>query len=396
MTASAGAAASAAQAPARPLVLHVVYRFDTGGLENGLVNLINDMPAHAYRHVVVSLTEVTDFRHRVRHADVSFIALHKGPGHGVKLYPKLYRLFRQLRPAIVHTNNLAALECSVPAWLAGVPVRIHSEHGWDVSDLDGRNTRFQRVRRLYRRFVTHYVPVSGGLDAYLRERVGVPRRRVSLIYNGVDTARFHPAAPGRPERIEGCPFSPDEHWLVGTVGRMQAVKDHANLVRALAHALQVQPALKARLRLVIVGDGALRASTEALLRELGLAELAWLPGERSDVPAVMRGLHCFALPSLAEGISYTLLEAMASGLPVIATAVGGNVELVDDGRTGVLVPSADPQALGQALARVAADPAAAVRMGAAGRARIEERFSQQAMVQAYQRLYDQHLNVPSA
>ena len=373
-----------------PLVLHVVYRFDTGGLENGVVNLINHLPVRAYRHAVLSLTEVTDFSRRVQREDVEFIALHKGPGHAFKLYPRMYRLFRRLRPAVVHTNNLAALECALPAWAAGVPLRIHSEHGWDVFDLDGSNRRHQQLRRLYRPFVSHYIAVSADLHRYLLDKVHVPPQRVSHIPNAVDTARFHPAPAGRPGRIEGCPFTPERHWLIGTVGRMQAVKDQPNLVRAFAHALQQQPALRERLRLVMVGDGPLRAPVQALLHELGLAELAWLPGERSDVPDVMRGLHCFTLPSKAEGLSYTLLEAMASALPSVVTAVGANVDLIRNGLTGEIVLPNDPGSLGEALARVAADPQRAQQMGRSARERVEQDYGQQGMVDAYRRLYERH------
>jgi len=374
----------------RPVVVHVMFRFDTGGLENGVVNLINHLPANAYRHVVLSLTEVTDFCKRVQRPDVEFIALHKPPGHAVWQYPKLFKIFRQLRPAIVHTNNLAALECSVPAWAAGVPARIHSEHGWDVTDLDGSNLRYQRIRKLYRHFVTHYVSVSGSLHNYLLEKVHVPPQRASLIYNGVDVARFYPAAAG-PEVIAGCPFTPDKHWLIGTVGRIQPVKDHANLLRSFAIAIQEHAELANRLRLAIVGDGPLRAQMQTLAGELGISDRVWMPGERSDVPNVMRGLHCFTLPSLSEGISYTLLEAMASGLPVVATDVGGNGELVQTNRTGLMVPPANPQALSRALVEVASDPAQARQMGNAGRKFVEARFSQKAMLSAYQRVYDQQL-----
>ncbi|WP_238455858.1 TIGR03088 family PEP-CTERM/XrtA system glycosyltransferase [Azohydromonas lata] len=378
------------QGAVRPLVLHVVYRFDTGGLENGIVNLINHMPLQAYRHAVLSLTAVTDFSRRVQRKDVSFIALQKGPGHAIGLYPRMYRLFRELRPAVVHTNNIAALECAVPAWAAGVPLRIHSEHGWDVSDLHGSNPRYQKVRRLYRPFVSHFVAVASDIQRYLVEKVRVPQGRVSLIHNAVDTVRFHPVEGEQPTPIPGCPFSAQRHWLVGTVGRMQEVKDQLNLVRAFAHALREQPALRERMRLVMVGDGPLRAQAQALLQELGLADLAWLPGERSDVPEVMRGLHCFTLPSKAEGLSYTLLEAMASGLPAVVTAVGANPELIANGVTGETVPPNDPQALGSALARVAGDPGQARRMGRTGRLRVEKDYGQQAMVADYQRLYDRH------
>lgn len=369
--------------------MHVLHRFDTGGLENGVVNLINHMPASAYRHMVVALTEVTDFRLRLRHADVECLALHKPPGHGARLYPRLWRLLRERRPAIVHTRNLAALEMQVPAWLCRVPVRIHGEHGRDVSDLDGSSPRYQRVRRLYAPFVSHYIALSRDLAGYLTGPVGIAPGRIAQIYNGVDDQRFTPAP--QPVVIAGCPFAAPAHWLVGTVGRMQTVKDQTLLARAFVRALALQPALRERLRLVMVGEGPLRAASQQVLEEAGAAALAWLPGERHDVSDVMRGLSCFALPSLAEGISNTILESMATGLPVVATAVGGNAELVDHGRTGEVVPAADVEAFAQALVRMAADPGRAAAMGRAGRAEVERRFSLQAMVASYQQLYDAQL-----
>lgn len=375
---------------ARPLVLHVVYRFDVGGLENGIVNLLNHMPPESYRHAVVALTEVTDFRHRVRRDDVEFISLHKAPGHGVWLYPKLYALMRRLRPAIVHTRNLAALEAVVPAWLARVPVRIHGEHGRDVTDLLGQRQRYQWVRRLYRPFVNHYLALSRDLADYLVERIGVPPSRVTRVCNGVDTVGFAPAPSGA-ATIPGCPFSSPRHWLVGTVGRMQAVKDQTTLARAFVLALQMQPALRERMRLVLVGEGPLREQCRAVLEQAGVADLAWLPGELQRVSEVMRGLSCFVLPSLAEGISNTILEAMASGLPVVATDVGGNAELVRHGVTGEIVPSADPVSMARALVRLAGNAEAAAMLGRAGRGDAEHKFSLPTMVSTYQDLYDRQL-----
>ena len=375
----------------RPLVLHIVYRFDVGGLENGVVNLINEMPASAYRHAVLALTEATDFRHRIRRDDVPVIALHQPPGHGFWLYPTLFRLMRHWRPAIVHTRNLAALEAVVPAWAAGVPVRIHGEHGRDVDDLDGASRKHQWLRGLYRPFVNHQVALGGELADYLVDKVGVARAGVTRICNGVDTAHFKPAEGGAPVAIDGCPFDGPRHWLVGTVGRMQAVKDQRTLAHAFVLALQLQPALRERMRLVMVGAGPLRAESLAILQAAGVADLAWLPGERDDVADVMRGLSCFVLPSLAEGVSNTILEAMASGLPVIATAVGANAELVDHGDTGEIVAPADAPALAASIVRLALQPERAAAMGRAGRAAAQARFSLPAMVGAYQSLYDSQL-----
>lgn len=379
---------------ARPLVVHVVYRFDVGGLENGVVNLINRMPADAYRHAVIALTEVTDFRQRIVRDDVSFISLHKPPGHLFALYPRLFRLFRELKPAIVHSRNLAALEVTVPAWAAGVPVRIQSEHGRDADDLDGSNRKHKWARRFYNRFVSHHIALSRDLESWLVERIGIPAHKVTQIYNGVDASRFHPAIPPAP--ISGCPFRHPEHWLVGTVGRMQTVKDQTLLARAFIRALELDPSLKARLRLVMIGNGPLRAAAQELLAVAGIAELAWLPGERHDVPEILRGLDCFVLPSLAEGISNTILEAMASGLPVIATRVGGNPELVIEGRTGCLVPAGDPEAMAQAIVGYAIDPEQAHTAGQAGRTTVERSFSMEAMVGGYQRLYDRFYRFDSA
>jgi len=374
----------------RPLVLHVMYRFDTGGLENGVVNLINHMPADAYRHAVLALTEVTDFKHRIKRRDVEFFALRKPPGQGIWQYPKLFKFFRQLRPHIVHSRNLAALEVQVPAWAAGVPVRIHGEHGRDVGDLDGSNLTYQRMRRVYKPFVHRYIALSRDLDDYLVQKVHIPPGKITQAYNGVDTERFYPA-PGGTKTIAGCPFDPALHWLIGTVGRMQTVKDQTLLAQAFVQTLQLDPTLKQRLRLVMVGEGPLRAKAQGILETAGVADLAWLPGERSDVADIMRGLHAFALPSLAEGISNTILEAMASGLPVIATAVGGNADLVQQPDTGVIVPAADAQSMAQQLAAFANNPEQSRAMGLAGRQRVLSTFSMQAMVSTYQGVYDQQL-----
>lgn len=373
-------------ADSRPLIAHVVYRFDVGGLENGVVNLINHMPRSAYRHVVVSLTGITDFRKRIVRDDVEFIALDKPQGHAFWIYPQLFRLFRRLRPAIVHTRNLGALEAVVPAWLAGVPVRVHGEHGRDVGDLDGSRKKYQWLRRLYRPFVSHYVALSRDLEQYLTARVGVPQDHVEQIYNGVDTRRFHVAATRQP--IVACPFVDSAQYLIGTVGRMQTVKDQTILARAFIRALTIAPELKAMLRLIMVGDGPLRGQSIALLEQAGLAELAWMPGERSDVPDILRGLDCFVLPSLAEGVSNTILEAMAAGLPIVATDVGGNAELLEAGHSGELVPPANPDAMAEAIVRYASDRNLAQSAGRAGRARVERHFSLEAMVSQYQKLYD--------
>jgi sugar transferase (PEP-CTERM/EpsH1 system associated) len=372
----------------RLLIAHVVYRFDVGGLENGVVNLVNRLPADRFRHAIVAMTEVTEFRRRVARDDVRYISLDKPPGSGVKLWPALLRTFRELRPDIVHTRNLAPLEAAVPAWLAGVPARVHGEHGWDVGDLDGGNRRHRLTRRLYRPFVSRYVALSRHIQAYLQHAVGVPATKIAQIYNGVDTVRFAPAGDQR-SPIPGAPFGHASEWLLGTVGRLAAVKHQAGLIRAAAAACADSPVARERLRLVIVGDGPLRSELEALARREGMAERTWFTGARDDVAQVLAGLDAFALPSLAEGISNTLLEAMATGLPVIASRVGGNSELVSHEASGRLVPAADDAALAEAIIALLADLGRARQLGRAARAEVEAKYSLDRMVADYAALYEQ-------
>ena len=172
---------------------------------------------------------------------------------------------------------------------------------------------------------------------------------------------------------------------------MEAVKDQVNLTKAFIHLVNSVPKHKDRLRLAIIGDGPLRSQCESMLDEVGLRRQAWLPGARADVADMMRRMDLFVLPSLAEGISNTVLEAMATGLPIVATAVGGNPELVEHGVTGRLVPAANPIALADAIAPYVLNLEMARQQGVASRLRAEARFSIEAMVNRYVQVYDRVL-----
>jgi sugar transferase (PEP-CTERM/EpsH1 system associated) len=372
-----------------PLVAHIIHRLDYGGLENGLVNLINHLPPERYRHTIICLTDFNpEFRRRIQQPGVEVYALHKRTGHDWGLYGRCWSLLRQLRPAIVHTRNLASLEMQVPALLAGVKARVHGEHGWDC-DPALMNPRHHRLRRWLRPVVSHYIALSGEIATYLEIDVGVAPERMSRIINGVDTQRFY---PGRDRSPLPANFAPPGAFVIGTVGRLERVKDQPNLVRAFIHLMQTVPDARDRLRLVIVGDGSLRTEIERLLAEAHVLDQVWLAGSRDEAPELLRSLDLFVLPSQAEGISNTILEAMACGLPVVATEVGGNAELVAEGKTGQLVPANNPAALAAAIRGYAGDPDRVQAHGAAGRRQIEARFSLEAMVAAYRAVYDAVLN----
>lgn len=371
-----------------PLIAHVIYRLDVGGLENGLVNIINRIPEDRYRHVIISLTDVSEFRQRITRNDVPCIALHKRPGNDIGMFWKLWRLFRELRPAIVHSRNLAALEAQLPAWLAGVPCRIHGEHGRDVHDLDGSSRKYRLIRRFYRPLVQRYVPLSRELGDYLHQQVGVADDRVRLICNGVDIERFRPGQQQRRDSIFPCGFAHHDSIVIGHVGRLEPVKDQLTLVRAFTELCLRRPQ-DTRLRLVLIGDGSLRHELESLVVQNDIQKRVWLAGSAENVPQLLQAMDVFVLPSLAEGISNTILEAMACGLPVVATRVGGNAELVVEGETGSLVSRADPGAMAEALLRYLEDDSLRDRHGAAARRRAEKHFSIHGMVNRYLEVYDE-------
>lgn len=362
----------------RPLVVHVVYSLDVGGLETLLVDCINRMPPERYRHAVVCLTRYSDFAQRITQPGVELFALNKPPGNGLRVHVDFFKLMRRLRPAIVHTYNLAAMEYCFTAACAGVPVRIHAEHGRDAADPHGLNPKHNFLRRRLAPFIDRYIPVSDDLHRWLGDVVGIPAAKNFLIKNGVDTERFAPRA----NAVTAAPWQ-DDDIVIGAVARVQDVKNHRSLVAAFAQLRARLP----RLRLSIVGDGPLFAAIRTQVAEGGLQDVVWLPGARADVADLLHGFDIFALPSLAEGTPVSLLEAMACALPSVCSRVGGIPEVITDGVHGTLVP-VDVAALAEALARYAEDPALAARHGAAARARVEAQYSMAAMLGAYLGLYD--------
>ena len=372
------------------LIVHVIHRLAMGGLENGLINLLNFGLTNRYRHAIVCMTEYSDFRDRILDSKVEVFALHRKDGRDWDTQWQLFKLIRRLRPAIVHGRGMSGLDSMLPALLNGVPARIHGEHGRDMGDLNGNSRKGQLVRRLHRPFINHYIALSKDLESYLEKKIGVPRDRISQIYNGVNCRTFHPAKYER-GNIPESDFAPSGTFVIGTVGRMEEVKDQVNLTRAFIQLAYDLPREKPRLRLAMVGDGPLRAKCENLLSEAGLRHLAWIPGARNDIAGLMRGMDIFVLPSLAEGISNTILEAMASGLPIIATSVGGNPELVVENVTGRLVPAADPIAIAEAIRPYLINSELVRHHGRASRLRAETRFSMDAMLDSYVQVYDRVL-----
>jgi sugar transferase (PEP-CTERM/EpsH1 system associated) len=365
------------------LVVHLVYSFGCGGLQTLLADCINRLPADKYRHAVICLTERTNYGGIVSRTDTAFYELNKPPGNDVSTHLKLWKLLRQLRPSILHTYNVGTIEYNVTAMLAGVPVRIHAEHGRDSVEIDGKHRRYNLLRRLLIPIIDAYVPVSADLGDWLRHTIGVPEKKISMVINGVDVVRYAPPKAARES-------SPLPLWI-GTVGRADRIKNHVWLLDIFQLLLERFPAPQFDLRLAIVGDGPLLGALRDLVASRDLAGKVWLPGTRTDVADIMRGFSVFVLPSLSEATPVVILEAMATGLPVVATRVGGVPELVLDNKTGFVVGLSDPVEFVDAISAYICDPEMRRTHGAAGRKHIQAGYSIDAMVAGYDSLYTHHL-----
>lgn len=364
-------------------VMHVMYALQPGGMEFGVVKVVNGLDPSRVRSSICSTAPVVGPMKSFVASHVPVFELRRRAGNDPRLVWDLYQLFRRERPHVVHTHAWGTLlEGLVAARLARVPVVVHGEHG--TLQLRGYQARLQRWA--WGRTTT-VLSVSRKLAERMADATGFPHERIVTIQNGVDFSRFSPAY--REAAREQLGLAPGQ-FAIGTAGRLVPVKDHANLVEALAilHARGVP------FSALIAGEGPLRADTEALIAARGLEAHVRLLGQRDDIERVFAALDVFVLSSKSEGMSNTILEAMASGAPIVATNVGGAEELVDDGRTGLLVPRQDSEALADALARMAASPARRRDMGAAARVKAETEFGLARMIRDYDALYVRRATTP--
>lgn len=356
-------------------VAHIVYAFGTGGLEKGVATVVRNA-SEDLEHVIVCLHSSGESE-RLLPPGTPVIELYKPAGNSPIFLWKLARTLKRVRPTIVHARNWGGTDGIIAARLAGVRAAVQGEHGWEIDDPAGLNAKRLFFRRILDFWIDEYTAVSRHLGTWLTETVKV-RKPVAQIYNGVDTDVFFPASGSEKNAIRAEFDIPDDAFIIGIVGRLDQIKDHPTLFQAFTGVKQVRPDA----HLLVVGDGPERERLEALADD-GCLFL----GNRLDVPAVLRGFDLFVLPSLNEGISNTILEAMATGLPVVACRVGGNPELLDHGQTGTLVPPGDSDALAAAILQYAQNRTLQDQQGAEGRKTVLQQFSVQSMVAGYENVY---------
>jgi glycosyltransferase involved in cell wall biosynthesis len=358
-------------------IAHVLSSFGVGGQEQVALDLAAGQRAAGYRVTAVSLAPGpdgplgADFAAR----GVGVHTVGKRAGFDPSLSLRLALFFRRHRIDVVHTHNPQPLIYGVPAARLAGALAVHTKHG---ANPEGGLSLL--LRRAVASLAHAFVAVSATTAAIARGRNEIAEARLSIIPNGIDLARFHPDARARAVVREELGI-PHDAWLVGTVGRLAPEKNQELLLTALA------PTLGERMHLLVIGDGPEAAHLAALTARIPGGRYVHLAGSRRDIPRLLAALDVFALSSRTEGLPLVLCEAMATALPVVATAVGGIPDVVEHERTGYLVPSGDARALAGRLATLAADPMHAAALGRRGRARALQRYSAKRMAHDYLALY---------
>jgi glycosyltransferase involved in cell wall biosynthesis len=357
-------------------IVHVLTSFGVGGGERVALDLAIGQRARGHEVCVVSLAPAPDgaMAEEFIAAGIPVERVAKRPGVDPTLVPRLVHVLRGRRADVVHTHNPLPLIYAVPAARLIGAAAVHTKHGYNKGSWGQA-----LLRRGAGRLVHAFVAVSDATAKAAIAQHDVPTRRLHTITNGIRLDRYTPDPDARAAmRVE---LGLGDAFVIGTVGRLDPSKNQAMMIRALA------PRLSSQLRLVIVGDGPLRDDIHAEVARLPEPRWVVLAGRRMDVPRIMPAFDVFALSSASEGLPLVILEAMAAGLPIASTAVGGIPDVIEDGVTGVLAP-VDERAFAAALDGLVADPSRTREMGRKGRALALGRYGADKMVDAYLELYE--------
>lgn len=368
--------------PGRPMrLLFVLTSPVRGGLEEVVLALLGRLDRREFRLGLAGPGPLLDAMPELESTDVQTFAVAAESWAEPREIARLRACFRRFRPDLVnpHLFRSALVSAPLAKWL-GVPRVVETYHGreaWRKGFVKGSFL----VDRVVSRWVDRYIAVSEAARDFLVGTKGIAASKVVVVPNGRDLSVFVPgraAEAGRKEFGLG-----PEVPVLGVVGRLERQKGHRFLLDALPGVLAEFPDV----RLLLVGDGALRGDLEGHAAGLGVSSHVIFAGFRTDVPRLLDAMDVVVLPSLYEGMPLTAIEAAAMAKPLVATHVDGSPEVVRNGETGILVPPADSAALGEAVRALLRDPAGARRLGAAGRAHVLARFELSAQIEATARVY---------
>lgn len=364
-------------------VAHVFLSLNIGGMEKVGLDLIKNMDQEKYEHFVVCLDELGYFGEKLKEDGFPVFAFHKGQGYTFSLLLKLIRFFRKNNIRIVHTNNPAPhFWGGMAAFLAGVKIRIHTKHGRNFINIKKKVF----INRLSALLSHRVVSVSRDSAELTKNIERVPERKISIILNGVDTDYFRKQTKNEALYKE-FGIAPGK-TVIGCISRFSTDKDYETLIKAFNEVLKE----KANLVLLLVGDGETKKEMMALADKLQIKEKVIFSGFRSDILDLLNFLDIFILSTHTEGISISLLEAMATEKAVIATDVGGNGEIVEHGQNGCLVAENDVAGLKEMILYLLNDEHEKNRMAKAARKLVVGKFSLQKTVAQYEALYEEFLS----
>ncbi len=371
-------------------VCHIITMLELGGAQQNTLYTVRHLDRSRFDPILVTGAEgplVEEARSSgVRTYFMKNLVRPVSPLRDPMALAGLIRLLRRERPSIVHTHSSkAGILGRIAAAVAGVPIRIHSIHGWGFHADQGAATRglFVGLERLASGMTTAFVAVSRA-NVEQGTRLGIlEARRAHLIRSGIRLEEFRPAWEGEPP--SGLPWAAPSPGgaTVGMVACLKPQKAPLDFVRVAAETLRSAPGA----RFVLVGDGELRGAVEGLIKETGIGESVTLLGWRRDIPDLLRGFDILLHTSRWEGLPRVFPEAMATGLPVVATRVDGAPEAIEEGVTGLLSEPGEIEAMARSVAALIRDPERRRAMGRAGRARVAE-WDIDAMVRSQEALYE--------
>lgn len=364
-------------------ILHVIdTMLGMGGMEKNVISLIKRMDEDRFEHVICVVRSlgsmVNDVPNRAR-----VICLERMQTGRSFLGWRLAKLIDEVKPTIVHSRNWGTIEAVLAGGWAGSCALVHSEHGLDFGNAQAEPMRRRTLRRLAFQLADRVYCVSYALRDYYARSTGFSSRRIQVIHNGVDTDRFCPRENARFRMRQLLGIAPDE-FCIGVIGRLEPVKDLLTLLRAAAELSKTGVLW----RMIIAGDGSESATLRRFVNEgLNLRDRVRFLGEVENVSDLLNAFDVYALPSLYEGISNSLLEAMATALPAVASAAGGNTEVIVDQESGLLFPVGDVQALAGGLRLVWEREDQRARLGRNAYKRVQTHFSMDSMIRRHEDLY---------